>query len=67
MIRMNEKHRQILINLAKSKIESAKANIEILSLNPVGVAEHPDSMETILAQVKIIAEQQDVIDVLESE
>lgn len=64
---MNEKHRQILINLAKSKIESAKANIEILSLNPVGVAEHPDSMETILAQVKIIAEQQDVIDVLESE
>lgn len=67
MIRMNEKHRQILINLAKSKIESAKANIEILSLNPVGVAEHPDSMETILAQVKIIAEQQDIVDVLESE
>ena len=64
---MNEKHRQILINLAKSKIESAKANIEILTLNPVGVAEYPDSMETILAQVKIIAEQQDVIDVLESE
>lgn len=67
MIRMNEKHREVLINLAKSKIESAKANIEILSLNPVGVAEHPDSMETILAQVKIIAEQQDVIDVLEGE
>ena len=45
-------------------ISEAEANLKIYLENPVGVAEHPDIIETIEKELKMAAEYQDVLDMI---
>jgi hypothetical protein len=49
---------------AQGHIDKHLANIEIYLNNPVGVGEHPDILEAIEQELKIIAEYQDQLDIL---
>ena len=48
----------------KAHIEKHRVNIEILLENGVGVAEHPDIMETIEKELEIMAEYDDKLSIL---
>ena len=48
----------------KAHIEKHRINIENLLENSVGVAEHPDIIETIEKELEIIAEYHDKLEVL---
>ena len=48
----------------KAHIEKHRVNIEILLEKAVGVAEHPDIMDTIEKEIEIIAEYHDKLEVL---
>ena len=48
----------------KAHIEKHRVNVENLLRNPVGVAEHPDVMETIEKERAIMAEYDDKLSVL---
>ena len=48
----------------KAHIEKHRINIEILLENGVGVAEHPDIMETIEKELEIMAEYDDKLSIL---
>ena len=48
----------------KAHIEKHRVNIEILLEKAVGVAEHPDIMDTIEKELEIIAEYHDKLEVL---
>ena len=47
-----------------AQIEKHRINVEILLENGVGVAEHPDIMETIEKELEIIAEYDDKLSIL---
>ena len=57
LIKASEKQFEALIH--KHRI-----NVEVLLENQVGVAEHPDIMETIEKEIGIIAEYEDKLSVL---
>ena len=52
------------IKYFEAQIAKHKINIDILMENGVGVAEHPDIMETIEKELAIIAEYEDKLAVL---
>ena len=49
----------------EGKIELHKVNLEIMIYNQVGVAEHPDVMETIEKELEKMAEYHDKYEMLE--
>ena len=49
----------------KAHIEKHRINIENLLENGVGVAEHPDIMETIEKELEIIAEYHDKLEMID--
>ena len=49
----------------KAHIEKHKVNVNNLLRNVVGVAEHPDIMETIEKELDIIAEYDDKLEMLD--
>jgi len=49
---------------AKGHIEKHRMNVENLIQNNVGVAEHPDLLESVEKELKIIAEYDDQIEML---
>ena len=49
----------------QAHIEKHRINIENLLNNTVGVAEHPDIMETIEKELDIIAEYDDKLEILD--
>ena len=49
----------------KAHIEKHRVNLKNLLNNTVGVAEHPDMMETIEKELAIIADYEDKLNVLE--
>lgn len=49
----------------KAHIEKHRVNVEILLNNPVGVAEHPDTMETIENELAQMADYQDKLDMID--
>jgi hypothetical protein len=49
---------------AQGHIDKHLANIEVYLNNPVGVGEHPDIIEAIEQELKIVAEYQDQLDIL---
>ena len=49
----------------KAHIEKHKVNVNNLLRSSVGVAEHPDIMETIEKELEIIAEYDDKLEVLD--
>ena len=62
--KMRAKIIESLIAHAEGHIKKHKANIDIFLENPAGVAEHPDILETIEKELKIIAEYDDQINML---
>ena len=50
-----------------AKIGMAKMNIKVLLLNPVGVGDHANILETIQEQVDIISQNKDRLNVLETD
>ena len=61
---MRSKLIEALKSHATGHIDKHKANVEILLQKQVGVAEHPDTLETIEKELKIIAEYDDQIEML---
>ena len=61
---MREKILDAIKKHAEGHIEKHKANIETQLQNPVGVATHPDHIETIEKELKIIAEYDDELEML---
>jgi len=61
--------REALIEALKSHatghIDKHRANVEILLQKVNGIAEHPDVVETIENELKIIAEYDDQLEMLE--
>ena len=49
---------------ALGHIEKHKINVEILLQKTAGIAEHPDTLETIEKELKIIADYDDQISML---
>ena len=49
---------------AEGHIEKHKTNVEVLMQKPVGVAEHPDTLESIEKELAIIAEYDDQLEML---
>lgn len=50
---------------AQGHVDKHLANIEVYLNNPVGVGEHPDIIEAIEQELKIIAEYQDQLDIID--
>ena len=50
---------------AEGHIAKHKANVEVLMQKPVGVAEHPDTLETIEKELAIIATYDDQLQMLD--
>ena len=61
---MKEKIVQALIKHAEGHIQKHIANVNILLEKQVGVAEHPDTLETIEKELAIIAEYDDQVEML---
>ena len=57
LIKASEKH-------FEAQIDKHRKNVEILLENQVGVAEHPDIMETIEKELSVISEYEDKLSVL---
>ena len=53
---------QLLIRKYENEIDRAKYNIENLINNQVGVAEHPDILETVEVELRKIAEASDLLE-----
>ena len=49
---------------AEGHIKKHKMNIEVYLNNPVGVGEHPDILEAIEKELKVIAEYDDQLEIL---
>tara|TARA_R100000808_G_C2138993_1_gene146976 strand:- start:1544 stop:1756 length:213 start_codon:yes stop_codon:yes gene_type:complete len=54
-----------LRNKYESDVVSARVNLEVYLNNTVGVAEHPDVIESVNGLIEIIAEAQDKLAVLD--
>jgi len=61
---MSEDIIKALIAHAQGHIEKHKANVNIYLKNGVGVAEHPDVLESIEKELEIIAGYDDQIEML---
>ena len=55
-----------LVEHAKGHIKKHAANVEIYMEKSVGIGEHPDVLEAIEKELKVIAEYHDQLDVLET-
>ena len=49
---------------AEGNIAKSKANLDVFLNNPVGVATHMDSVETVAKELKIIADNKEIIKTL---
>jgi hypothetical protein len=61
---MREQMIEALKQHALGHIEKHKINVEILLQKTAGIAEHPDTLETIEKELKIIADYDDQISML---
>ena len=61
---MREKILKAMLKHAEGHIEKHIANINIMLEKQVGVAEHPDTLETIEKELAIIAEYDDQVEML---
>tara|TARA_B100000029_G_scaffold192733_1_gene190821 strand:+ start:5297 stop:5491 length:195 start_codon:yes stop_codon:yes gene_type:complete len=60
--------KQIIVDAIKKNAEGniakAKANVQVFLNNPVGVATHMDSVETVTKELKVIADNKEIIETL---
>lgn len=50
---------------AVGHINKHKMNVEVYLTNPTGIGEHPDVLEAIESELKIISEYHDQLEILE--
>ena len=50
---------------AEGNIAKSKANLDVFLNNPVGVATHMDSVETVVKELKVIADNKEIIETLD--
>ena len=50
---------------AKGHIDKHIATVEVLLTKPMGIAEHPDVIETIEKEVRIIADYDDLLSMID--
>ena len=50
---------------AEGNIARAKTNVDVFLNNPVGVATHMDSVETVVKELKVIADNKEIIETLD--
>ena len=62
---MREQMIEALKQHALGHIEKHKINVEILLQKTAGIAEHPDTLETIEKELKIIADYDDQLAMLD--
>ena len=62
---MREKMIEAIRNHAKGHIEKHRANVEIQLSNPVGVATHPDHIETIEKELKSMAQYDEQLSMID--
>lgn len=54
---------QATIAHVEGKIAYHRANVEVYLENPAGIGEHPDVMESLVSEMKQIAEYEDILEV----
>ena len=63
-------NRQAILNAlrdhAEGNISKARANVEIFLSNAVGVATHGDVLEEITKQLKVISDNSEIVEVLDT-
>ena len=59
--------KQKIIDAVRKHAEGniAKANLDVFLNNPVGVATHMDSVETVVKELKVIADNKEIIETLD--
>ena len=62
---MREKMIEAIRSHATGHIEKHKANVEIQLSNPVGVATHPDHIETIEKELKSMAQYDEQLSMID--
>ena len=62
---LKEQLYKAVMSHAQGNIDKSVANVAVYMNNPVGIGEHSDVVQEIIVQLKIVAENQDVIDNLE--
>lgn len=62
---MRETLLKAFVSHAQGHIDKHKANVEVYLHNPAGIGEHPDIMEAIESEMKIIAEYDDMLEMVE--
>ncbi len=62
---MKEKIKEAIKKHAEGNIAKAKVNVEIFLNNPVGVATHMDSVETVIKELKAITDNKEIIETLD--
>tara|TARA_B100001250_G_scaffold402879_1_gene416595 strand:- start:952 stop:1194 length:243 start_codon:yes stop_codon:yes gene_type:complete len=63
-LHMREQVLRALLAHAQGEIERHKVNVNIFLEHPVGVAEHPDALQTIQNEIDAIAKYHDQIEVI---
>lgn len=61
---MREQILESLKSHAIGHINKHKMNVEIYLTNPAGIGEHPDVLEAIEQELKVIAEYEDQLEIL---
>ena len=51
---------------AEGNIAKSKAKVQVFLNNPVGVATHMDSVETVVKELKVIADNKEIIESIAS-
>ena len=64
VLHMRDQMIKALLAHANGEIERHKTNVTIFLENPVGVAEHPDALQTIQDELDAIAKYDDQITVI---
>lgn len=62
---MREKLINAFVSHAKGHVDKHLANVEVYLTNPAGIGEHPDIMEAIEAEMKIVAEYDDLLEMVD--
>jgi len=63
-LRIADKIKKALQSYAEGQRNKHLMNMTIQTQSPVGVAEHPDAMESIMHEAKKVAEYDDILEVL---
>ena len=62
-------NRQVILDAVKKHAEGniakAKANVDVFLNNTVGVATHMDSVDTVVKELKVIADNKEIIETLD--